>query len=383
MNDTQREYLSTTQFGEYLKSFSLAHKDDASLELPKVNPAKTALVLPVPVEVKALGGADSRLVEFVITSDRVDREQDTIDPEGWDFKDYENNPVVLWCHDHYAPVIGNARSLTRSKNTWKSITEFTPQDLNPFGYMIYRLYAEKFMHAVSVGFYPIEYTLAADRKWGVNYVKQGMLEYSCVPVPANPDALAVARSKGIDLKPMKQWAEKVLDETWGQSDEARRRTEVLRAVSAPGGRALILDLGVNKMAEKEPETTTAKSVVKKMERWACSVKDHAHESEAEAQACESFDLTVTEAIRSLQTLQALVKSGKIIRAESGALLKAIMAELVPEKTPEAPAKGADEKQAVTTKDGKVDKIVISEEAILAAINETVGSKVAEMTGRVD
>ncbi|MDB4896884.1 MAG: hypothetical protein JWN15_3146, partial [Firmicutes bacterium] len=42
------------------------------------------------------------------------------------------------------------------------------------------------------------------------------LEYSCVPVPSNPEALQNAKSMGIDMDPMRVWAEKILD---GQPSE--------------------------------------------------------------------------------------------------------------------------------------------------------------------
>lgn len=46
---------------------------------------------------------------------------------------------------------------------------------------------------------------------GVNFLKQALLEHSVCPVPAHPDALVAARSKGIDVAPIKSWAERTLD----------------------------------------------------------------------------------------------------------------------------------------------------------------------------
>jgi phage head maturation protease len=196
---------------------------------------RLVVVSSVPTSVRAIGKDNARRVEFLISTNRVDREQDTIAADGWDFSDFTRNPVVLWCHDHNAPPVARSVELSRVPNGIRSVAEFTPEDVYPFGYMIGRLYEGGFMHAVSVGFEPRQFTPAPDRPYGVNYLKQSLLEYSCVPVPANPDALALARSKGINLAPMKSWAERLLDErpsTWG--GDTRHQLEVLRSIVFDG-----------------------------------------------------------------------------------------------------------------------------------------------------
>lgn len=166
------------------------------------------------IEEKKDFGDETRTIEFVISTPIVDRMRDTIDVMGWNLENYQKNPVVLWAHDYRQPPI--ARSLT----TWiengklKSKCEFTSQEKNPFGYMIYQLYKDGFMNATSVGFYPAEYVINEERQ-GIDYKSQELLEYSCVPVPANPEALVSAKSMGIDLLPLKSWAEQVLD-TWNE-----------------------------------------------------------------------------------------------------------------------------------------------------------------------
>lgn len=318
-----RQYLTLEGFSQLARSV----KNPAEVKTNEL-----VVVSQLPVQIRAVGDKKERRIEFIITTDRVDRDQDTIDPAGWDFKDYENNPVVLWCHDHFCPPIARAVSLEPSDNKVKSVAEFTPEDLYPFGYMTYRLYAEGFLHAVSVGYQPKEYTVAEDRKWGLNYLKQSLLEYSAVPVPSNPDALVVARSKGIDTRPMKAWAEQLLDEN-AQPGDARLRLEVLRKYSAPNGRALIVDLGDYKMADENKEKnqqTPPASAVKKVERWECGTDGHVHNTEDEAKSCADFVVSVTDATKMLQQLAGLVKSGRTVSAEAGALLRAVVLEVAPE-----------------------------------------------------
>lgn len=390
----QRNYMSPDGFSRLLQTIK---GDQTQVDLTKLG-----ILTPMESEIKTIGGKDSRLIEFIITSDRVDRQQDTLATDGWAFEDYEKNPVVLWAHDHYAMPIGNSRSLTRSGNKIKSICEFTPQELaGGFGYMVYQMYAEKFMHATSVGFQPLTYSYSADRKYGIDYLTQSLLEYSCVPVPANPDALAVARSKGIDTMPLKRWAEQVLDESrsgpTALSDDARRRMEVLRAASSPSGRALILELGDMKMTGTETPAPAprATSTVKKVttERWECGITGHVHEAEAEATACAEFDKTVIAFVTSIKSLVEIMKSGRKLSDAQKSEIQASFETLVP------PAVEASNKEDDTagdpgvftteetdaSEDGEEKGLSfeISEEALRAAVTSAVDEQMKEVTGRVD
>lgn len=66
------------------------------------------------------------------------------------------------------------------------------------------------MKATSVGFLPKAWVFNEDEN-GVDFSQQELLEYSIVPVPANPQALLEAKKAKIDLRPIKEWAEKTLD----------------------------------------------------------------------------------------------------------------------------------------------------------------------------
>lgn len=183
-------------------------------------------------EVKAEGEKDEDPIVFAISSSVVDRANDTVDVNGWELSNYQKNPVVLWAHDGYQPPIGKALSLWTEEQKLKSRATFTPKDLNPFGHMVGRMVRGGFLNAVSVGFAPLEYKVADDRDDGdswwapLDFTKQELLEYSVVPIPANPEALVEARSAGVDLAPMIEWAEKVLDGV--ASPLERKRAEEVR-----------------------------------------------------------------------------------------------------------------------------------------------------------
>lgn len=191
---------------EYKKRFKQEEKlDDAILR-------KQFTIEPI---TKSKETEDGLQVDFVISTDTVDRDQDSISVDGWKLDNYRKNPVVLWAHDSRQPPVAKSLSEWTQDGKLKSTAQFTPKDLNPFGYMTGQMYLKGFLNAVSVGFQAQEAKWAADeqnRPWGIDYFKQELLEYSCVPVPANPEALVDAKGAGIDLDPMLDWVERVLDE---------------------------------------------------------------------------------------------------------------------------------------------------------------------------
>lgn len=187
------------------------------------------------VEIKGIEDSkDGLKVPFVISTAAVDRDNDTISVAGWKLDNYIKNPVVLWAHDGRQPPVGKAESTRIEENALKSTSIFATKDLYPFGYMIGQMYAKGFLNAVSVGFDPVKYAWVEDkeRPWGVDYIEQHLLEYSCCPVPANPEALVDAKSSGIDLDPMVDWVVRVLDEgIYIPKDKAERIYKILSTKS--------------------------------------------------------------------------------------------------------------------------------------------------------
>ena len=155
----------------------------------------------------------SRVIRFCFSDGAVDRMGDTIDPNGWDLTDFSRNPVALWAHDSSAPPIGRAANVGPEGQRLMGDIEFAPPEAYPFAETIFQLTRGGFLNAVSVGFLPIEFEWSKDddREWGIDFLKQSLLEISVCPIPANPNALGEARAKGIDTRPLVEWAEHALD----------------------------------------------------------------------------------------------------------------------------------------------------------------------------
>ena len=186
-----------------------------------------------------------RAVIATITTSKKDRDREIVNPAGAILTEYRKNPVVLFGHDHH-------KGLPVGKNIWikvsddeKSLiakTEYTPEEANPFGNQIFEYRKAGFPLAYSIGFIPIEWISFSEGdgtpegKAGVRrkFTKWILLEYSDVPVPSNPDAIAIAVSKSLlpieDVKEYGVEEEVVLTilEKESESEEKKEESEKKR-----------------------------------------------------------------------------------------------------------------------------------------------------------
>lgn len=150
-------------------------------------------------------GAPRRL-RFVISTGDIDRDNDVIDPAGWDLGAYKQNPVVLWAHSHSELPIGRAVEIGIENGKLVAVAEFAD---HPLAETVYSLLKNGFLRATSVGFRAVEWNLNEERR-GIDFKRQELLEFSVVPVPANAHALIAAELNGTDLEPMRKWVVDVL-----------------------------------------------------------------------------------------------------------------------------------------------------------------------------
>jgi HK97 family phage prohead protease len=220
-----RNFLSPDQFRDRAKAGTAGH--DARIRMG------------MHTAVRAVPDAE-RTLEFIISTPAVDRAGDTIAVEGWRLDNFRKNPVVLWAHDYTALPVARSPLVGLEGGALRAIAEFTPAGMARFNDTVFEMYKAGFLSAVSVGFLPIKWAWVEDegRRQGIDFLEQELLEFSCVPVPANPGALLEARGAGIDLEPVIEWAEKLLDGD-GRAVIPRSELEALRktALSAMGAGA--------------------------------------------------------------------------------------------------------------------------------------------------
>jgi hypothetical protein len=150
---------------------------------------------------------ETRSLNFIISTNKVDRSLDSISPDGWELEAYKRNPVVLWAHDATMVPPAKATEIAIVGGKLKAKAEFVPKEngaVGAFADGLLQLYKGGFLNATSVGFLPIEmhYSDEPARKGGLNFVKQELMEFSLVPVPANSEALLEGKAAGIDVSPV-------------------------------------------------------------------------------------------------------------------------------------------------------------------------------------
>jgi HK97 family phage prohead protease len=149
-------------------------------------------------------------VSWTFSTFDLDRFSERIDPAGWDYKRYMDNPVVEWAHRSDIPAIGKAEGIYTDEKGLHGSIVFNAKDYDLFGWGIGERVKAGVIRAGSVGFRVIEIEIPskADGKDGTTLIfrKQELLEFSICNVPANPFAL----SKSHDGK-----QEKELSPFWG------------------------------------------------------------------------------------------------------------------------------------------------------------------------
>jgi uncharacterized protein len=144
----------------------------------------------------------ARTIEFVASTEAVDRYGDIIRTSGWKYQNYLKNPVFLWAHRSGDPPIGKCVDLKIESNPPALVQTIEFADAKTYGFAdtIFNLFKNGFMRAVSVGFMPTEQPIPITDlegyTTGYEFVGQELLELSAVPIPANQEALARGVQKG-------------------------------------------------------------------------------------------------------------------------------------------------------------------------------------------
>jgi HK97 family phage prohead protease len=145
-------------------------------------------------EVKKID-VEKRTIEHVISTGSEDRDSDTINPKGWILDEFLENPVVLFGHRHDKPPIARAVKLKATEKGLEALTQFPPKGISQLADTVFEMNRLGYLRSWSVGFDPVKFSILEDG--GMAFEEQKLLEYSSVPVPANPEAVNLAVSKGI------------------------------------------------------------------------------------------------------------------------------------------------------------------------------------------
>jgi len=132
-------------------------------------------------------------MDFILSDASPDRFGDVIEASGWDLKNFARNPIALFNHNTDFPV-GRWENLQVKDGALRGRLRLAPMGTSARIDEIRKLVDAGILRAVSVGFLPIESKPRSNSAPGSFYVKSELVETSLVSVPANPNALAIAKS---------------------------------------------------------------------------------------------------------------------------------------------------------------------------------------------
>lgn len=167
-------------------------KTDGLVEYSKSSAEKLVKAFAA-IDIKALDTPeDAGSFRVIMTSDKKDRDGEIIKLDAWSFENFMKNPILIYGHNYYGleNVIGRVDKIYLENNTWIAEGKFASMAANPKAQQVRRLYDEKILQAVSVGFIVKGRDIADDSI----ITKAELLELSFVPIQSNPDAVSLLKS---------------------------------------------------------------------------------------------------------------------------------------------------------------------------------------------
>src|SRR4051812_16851801 len=130
-------------------------------------------------------------LEYVLSDATIDRYGDTIDASGWDLRTFTTNPIALFNHDAKFPI-GRWENVRVERGALKGKLVLAEEGTSARIDEVIRLARQGILRAVSVGFMPVEQEPLP--KKGIRYKRAALMEASLVSIPANPNALQIAKA---------------------------------------------------------------------------------------------------------------------------------------------------------------------------------------------
>lgn len=149
----------------------------------------------------AAAAPSSDPLEFVMSDETVDRMGDIIAADGWQLANFKKNPIALFGHNS-GFIVGGWSNLRVEGKQLRGKLELMP----PVSERLQEVHAAVnagVLRAVSVGFRPVEVEqIEGSKVGGLRFTKSELVECSLVAVPANPNALQVAKSLNLSRETM-------------------------------------------------------------------------------------------------------------------------------------------------------------------------------------
>jgi len=151
-------------------------------------------------------------IPWVMSDYSVDRDNERIDPIGWDLRSFKKNPILLWSHDYTRPAIGKVESPRVKDGKLMGKVIFSSGEIDPFAGMIEKKVREGILTSGSVGFVSNKVEMVDDKDEEAYLIhrKQELREFSVVNIPSNINARPETRAAKCYVNAL---FEEVTDET--------------------------------------------------------------------------------------------------------------------------------------------------------------------------
>ncbi len=165
------------------------------------------------------GGKDSRVRRFRISTETQDRHGDIVRTKGILLKHFRKNPVVLFAHDAWMPPIGKCPRIKLGNGVVDADVDFFTEETYEFAETIFKIVEVGGLKATSIGFMPLKHERMGEddddnisgSPWAIDFKRIDLLEFSIVPVPANPEAVRSIAKSGALMDPYKKWLDDMQD----------------------------------------------------------------------------------------------------------------------------------------------------------------------------
>ena len=234
--------------------------------------------------------SDVQGMSFVLSDASVDRMGDIITVEGWQLTAFKKNPIALFGHNGTFPI-GKWHNVRTEAGALRGNLQLAPEGTSPRIDELRRLVDAGILKAVSVGFRDLESEPRkdADGNWlGFTFKKQELVECSLVSVPANTNALAVAKSLNISSETLG-----LVFAKHGKRGETQRRGLIGKHADPPShlrkGKAMS-SLG-QRIAEQQQRLTSQRDELQML----LDTMDNSNVSDADLQKINDYNATIERA----------------------------------------------------------------------------------------
>ena len=164
----------------------------------------------LPIQIQEATNPD-RVIRFKMSDDTIDRDNEVIVQEGWDFSGFVQNPVCMAFHDLQQWPLGKGIAVGVVDGSAYIDMEFDPADVDERAEVVFKKVLHGTIKAGSVNFIPAEIANKGEQQYKALFnkyagarrifLKQSLLEWTVCPIGANPNALAVAVGKRFGAEP--------------------------------------------------------------------------------------------------------------------------------------------------------------------------------------